>query len=370
MKRVLLLAALLWLTAGILPGAQASNLSCNYASSGAANTQCVITGEKWVGIKSISVGGCNGNTTNITYDNDGNALSTYPDNISGYHCVDVAESRGGGYQSCKMISGTMTIPIAYFCSGVGDCRYGRHEVTMNLSAPEMSIGSTRSAARSYTRQWSGSAGACTQTITPPYSSNGRLANGCKYDGAVRSTFNCTMNIPVGTTFLNTYYYPATSPVTSYDLSGSTFNKISFLENALPVGQHFEYNYNISLPQASCNSPAVSSYVFWATGTTDYTLHSRYKNDSVMVQLRPQQNISSCTHNVYSWAGVDGWNRTTAKLAIKSESSSCDKSVTNSYSTWQDGADTVINWTISGLSTLAGGTQVNCTHNLVTELTWY
>lgn len=372
MKRVLLLAALLWLTAGLPHGAQAANVSCNYASSGGANTQCVVVGEMFMGISQIHMEergwqqGDHGRGRNCyayiiftdgsrtgEFSCGNNYDAGHNDDALGQFLITEGCSQGKGGPTCRRYAngGRITLLIQYQCAnGVGNCRQGDYSARwLYLDVPRVS-------GDSFTRQWSGNAGSCIERA----SWNSR-------DDKGSSSITCNMGIPAGRNFIDSFYVPPLSPVNAADYSGDTLGQVYF---GIDGSGGKTYPFYISFPQASCNSPAVSSYVFWATGTTDYTLHSRYKNDSVMVQLRPQQNISSCTHNVYSWAGVDGWNRTTAKLAIKSESSSCDKSVTNSYSTWQDGADTVINWTISGLSTLAGGTQVNCTHNLVTELTWY
>ncbi|WP_133159256.1 hypothetical protein [Superficieibacter electus] len=375
MKRMLLLVTLLWLTAGILYGAQAANVSCNYASSGAANTQCVVVGEMYMGISQIHMEergwqqGDHGRGTNcyayITF-TDGSRTGEFfcgtnydagrNDDALGQFLIYESCSQGKGGPTCRASAkgGRLNIFIQYQCTaGVGNCRQGDYSVrNYYLDAPR-----SNGTQWGFTRQWSGNAGSCIEKAS--YSSS--------YDTG-STTITCSgMAIPAGWTFISNFYVPQLSPVNAFDYSGDMLGQVYF---GIDGSGGKTYPYYIAFPQASCNSPAVSSYVFWATGTTNYTLHSKYKNDSVIVQLRPQQNISNCTHNVYGWAGADGWYRTTAKLAIKSESSSCDKGVTNSYSTWLDGADTVINWTISGLSTLAGGTQVNCTHNLVTELTWY
>lgn len=365
MKRMILLAALLWLTAGLLHGAQAANVSCNYASSGGANTQCVVVGEMYMGISQIHMeerGWSQGDHqmgkycyATITY-TDGSRTPEFGcgDGLKNFLPYKTC-TQGKGGPTCRagVRAGRLNILIQYQCTpGVGNCRQGDYSVRgYYLDA------SGASGQWSYTRLWSGNAGSCIE----------RGSYSTSFDTG-STTINCSgMSIPAGWTFISNFYVPQLSPVNAADYSGDTLGQVYL---GIDGSGGKAYPYYIAFPQVSCNSPGVSSYVFSATGNTNYTLHSKYKNDSVTVQLRPQQNISSCTHNVYSWAGVDGWNRTTAKLAIKSESSTCDKGVTNSYSTFMNGADVNINWTISGLSTLAGGTQVNCTHNLVTELTWY
>lgn len=371
MKRVLLLAALLWLTAGLPHGAQAANVSCNYASSGGANTQCVVVGEMYMGISQIHMEERGWQSGDHLYGTNCYAYITFtdgsrtPEFLCGrnQNYSDNSLGRLLIYESCTQNprtgpkcsrsanAGRLTFLIQYQCSaGVGNCRQGDYSVRgYYLDVP-------RASGDRFTRVWSGSAGSCTE----------RASYDTSWDYGT-STISCNINIPAGGTFISNFYVPQLSPVNAADYSGDTLGQVYF---GIDGSGGKAYPYYIAFPQASCNSPGVSSYVFSATGNTNYTLHSKYKNDSVTVQLRPQQNISSCTHNVYGWAGADGWYRTTAKLAIKSESSTCDKGVTNSYSTFMNGADVNINWTISGLSTLAGGTQVNCTHNLVTELTWY
>ncbi|MDF3829018.1 hypothetical protein P3T83_15010 [Pseudocitrobacter sp. 2023EL-00150] len=135
------------------------------------------------------------------------------------------------------------------------------------------------------------------------------------------------------------------------------------------GEPFRYNYVITYPQASCDGPAVASYVFDENKQSEYSLHSAYQADSVTVKLVAKQSIDTCTHNVYSTPGVDANLKTKAKLSVKSESANCDVPLTSKTEVLTD-AETTINWTLSGLSQLAGGTEVKCTHNLVTELTWY
>lgn len=366
----------LWLFSGFFSSATAANVSCNYASSGGANTQCVVTSEMWLGIRHIGYGQINDMTLT---DNVGNQLEMsvdYPHFYNnGLPATPYCTKNGHKKYECdswNMNTGTsLLLQVVYRCSGVSDCG---GDVAINIpfyyssgSIPVVSAHQDNPVAGTwftYMRVWSGSYGSCTENGDLLYSWDEQDSG--THNGTRRQVdFSCSINIPVGQLFISTYP-TSLAPVNTWYGSNWTMAGIRLGT----IGDIFNYGYVISQPWASCDAPGVSSYVFEETGTPNYTIHSPYKHDSVTVKLVPKQHISNCTHNVYNWAGADGWYHTTAKLAVKSETSSCDKNVSNAYSTVMNGSDVNINWTISGLSTLAAGTQVNCTHNLVTELTWY
>ena len=358
----------LWLFAGLFSCAMAANVSCNYASSGGANTQCVVASEMWLGISKMYASPYSSSSSNelVVTTNDGRTA----------YLKYVAEMFGDGLPTppvCNVLCTTwnmnqgerMVIRIVYSCAGVANCGGNvNKDIILTYAGGTTPVKTTGKESSwtyyKYTRWWSGPYANCTEEGTILATTQHWKNSGEGY------TYNCSMNIPVGQLFIDTYGL-SLSPVNSYN--GGNWTVVG-----IQVGSDYDsrltYGYVISQPWASCDSPGVSSYVFEATGTANYAIHSRSKQDSVAVKLVPKQHISNCTHNVYSWAGSDGWYHTTAKLAVKSETSSCDKNVSNAYSTVMNGSDVNINWTISGLSTLAAGTQVNCTHNLVTELTWY
>lgn len=366
----------LWLFAGLFSCAMAANVSCNYASSGGANTQCVVASEMWLGIQHIGYGQVNDITLtdNMGYRLEmstdypffyGNGLPATP------YCVDGFGMLGSICSNNKWDMNTgsiLLLQIVYNCSGVADCG-GPLAIDVPFyyasgSVSPIGYGSFSAFSYHYQRVFSGSYGSCSETGEVDTNSSDQDRG--THNGTHRQVdFSCSINIPVGQLFLSRYPV-SLAPVNSF--AGQNWTMAGIRLGS--IGDIFNYGYVISQPWASCDSPGVSSYVFEATGTANYTIHSRSKQDSVAVKLVPKQHISNCTHNVYSWAGADGWYHTTAKLAVKSETSSCDKNVSNAYSTIMNGSDVNINWTISGLSTLAAGTQVNCTHNLVTELTWY
>lgn len=350
--------------------AEAENVSCNYATSGDSATSCSVLEEKYIGVSRMHMG------------------PELQDNSS-YVNVDVWDNQGGykrgpffgtGYPVCvgkirpvcsqwnmTMYNPTLEIMLRYGCSG-SNCRSPVSSTFMlynNGGNTPVEVQGGILPIYSYSRTWSSQYGNCIET--------GRIQPDVGYSFVVSGTtvdFTCSINIPAGQFFLSKYS-TSINPVTPSS-GGAQWSYVDLGIADVPdewPGEPFRYNYIITYPQAVCDGPAVASYVFDENKQSEYTLHSAYQTDSVTVKLVPKQSIDTCTHNVYSTPGIDANLKIKAKLSVKSESANCDVPLTSNTEVLTD-AETAINWTLSGLSQLAGGTEVKCTHNLVTELTWY
>lgn len=374
----------------------AANVSCNYAVTQTGNTSCVVEDEKYAGLIKLEV--------EAEYENSILEMPTLPAKpMPGTLRGSLTWSDGTiHYLDSSEIDGTVFLDILPRCSKVDDthvrCFVGGNLTSIVNYSYDVSYsclhsndcyhptgGGRNISSIDYTF-YANTLSFNTGDNINSYNMPLYLVDGAGGDFSCQGMASVSNNLgkgevtctplPIGAYYLhNSVSNSASLPGVGAN-NGVIIDTVTIASVNLPRQVKKDIPFIIAYPAATCQDSVIyedmGSFVFEENGTDKYTVHSVSGKDSLSVRLVPKKSLTTCTHNISSQPGGDPYAKNYYKLNLVSSSAACSAGLTSSLKAKvaDNNLDTVIEWMISGLSSLSAGMQVECTHNLVTELTWY